>query len=319
VGIQASRIVGDNRRADQQILAIVNTRKAARDLHEAVGSKIRGVSAPDAATGLDGLFHLSTWMIPSHRDEVLTEVKRRLDQRHNARAKERCILISTQCIEAGVDVDFPEVWRAFGPYDSIVQAAGRCNRRGLLRPEKGVIHVFRPAEPGIPKGLYHTATSQTDLLRRIGRADPNDPESFTDYFRLLYQVSVPDECVIQKERASLHFEQVDELFKFIEDNTFPVLVLSQRLTGETIDSPTAAAPIYEAAKNRGFFVREDWRRLQRYFINLLHSSRKPGSAFTGYVQPAFDSDCGMYVWTGKYLAGLDGVGIKEFGPEDYTI
>jgi CRISPR-associated endonuclease/helicase Cas3 len=96
-------------------------------------------------------------------------------------------------------------------------------------------------------------------------------------------------------------------------------VLSQRLTGETIDSPTNAAAIYQLAEKRGFFVREDWRRLQPYFINLLHSSRMTGSPFSGYLQPAFDDDCGMFLWTGKYLAGLDGVGIKEFGPEDYTI
>jgi CRISPR-associated endonuclease/helicase Cas3 len=315
----AIRIVGDEQRTDQQALAIVNTRQAARDLHAAVALKIAGFSVSDPQAPIDGLFHLSTWMIPSHRDDVLKEVKRRLAQKPdpNGEPKQRCILISTQCIEAGVDVDFPEVWRAFGPYDSIVQAAGRCNRRGL-QPTKGIVHVFRPADSGPPKGLYQTATSQTDLLRRIGRADPNDPESFTDYFRLLYQLSVPDECVIQKERAKLHFEQVDELFKIIEDNTFPVLVLNQRMTGTNDDSPTKAKAIYDAAQKRGFLVREDWRRLQPYFINLLHSSRFQ-LPFSGYLQPAFDSDCGLFLWTGKYLAGLDGVGIKEFGPEDFTI
>ena len=185
---------------------------------------------------------------------------------------ERCILISTQCIEAGVDVDFPEVWRAFGPYDSIVQAAGRCNRRGL-RPTKGVVHVFRPAEPGIPKGLYHTATSQTDLLRRMGRADPNDPESFTDYFRLLYQLSVPDECRDSEGASQPSLRAGGRAFQDHRRQHFPVLVLNQRLTGANDDSPTAAKAIYEAAQRRGFLVREDWRRLQPYFINLLQSSR----------------------------------------------
>lgn len=309
----ADRIVDDAKRTDQQALAIVNTRQAARDLHAAVASKLRGASTGAPNATIDGLFHLSTWMIPSHRDEVLTEAKRRLAPKHQpSEPKQRCILISTQCIEAGVDVDFPEVWRAFGPYDSIVQAAGRCNRRGL-RPTKGVVHVFRPAEPGIPKGLYHTATSQTDLLRRIGRAEPHDPESFTDYFRLLYQLSVPDECLIQKERAKLHFEQVDELFKFIDDNTFPVLVLNQRFTGAPVDSPTPAAEIYEAAKRRGFFVREDWRHLQPYFINLLFGSRNR-PPFQENLRPCeFDPDCGLYVWKGLYRGGVDGFGISFEG------
>ena len=315
----ANRIVGDASRTDQQALAIVNTRQAARDLHAAVMSKLCGNSLGNPDAPIDGLFHLSTWMIPSHRDEVLTESKKRLAPKPELKneRKKRCILISTQCIEAGVDVDFPEVWRAFGPYDSIVQAAGRCNRRGL-RPTKGVVHVFRPAEPGIPKGLYHTATSQTDLLRRIGRADPNDPTSFADYFRLLYQLSVPDECVIQKERAKLHFEKVDELFKIIEDNTFPVLVLKQRLTGINDDSSTPAEAIYEAAQRRGFFLREDWRRLQPYFINLLQSSRfRP--PFNEFISPAFDPDSGMSIWIGNYRGGLDGVGIVPLGPEEYIV
>jgi CRISPR-associated endonuclease/helicase Cas3 len=310
----AGRIVGDRRRTDQQVLAIVNTRQAARDLHAAIETKLRAQSQGDPTAPIDGLFHLSTWMIPSHRDDVLMEVERRLAPKlePNDEPKQRCILVSTQCIEAGVDVDFPEAWRAFGPFDSIVQAAGRCNRRGL-RPMKGVVHVFRPAEPGIPRGLYHTATSQTDLLRRIGRADPHDPESFTDYFRLLYQLSVPDECLIQKERAKLHFEQVDELFKFIDDNTFPVLVLNQRFTGAPVDSPTPAAEIYEAAKRRGFFVREDWRQFQPYFINLLIGSRNRPPFQENLRQCEFDPDCGLYVWTGLYRGGLDGFGISFEG------
>ena len=297
----------------------MNTRQAARELHAAVAAKLRGPSEGGATLPIDGLFHLSTWMIPSHRDEVLKEVKLRLAPRPagDEQSRKRCILISTQCIEAGVDVDFPEVWRAFGPYDSIVQAAGRCNRRGL-RQTKGVVHVFRPSEAIVPKGLYQTAISQTELLCRIGKANPLDPDSFTDYFKLLYQLSEPDECVIQRERAQLHFEQVDSLFEFIEDNTFPVLVLSNRLTGEKEDSPTDASEIYEAAKKRGFFVREDWRRLQPYIINLLKSSRSQ-SPFSENLVSAFDPDCGLTLWSGKYLAGLDGIGIKEFAQEDYMV
>ena len=135
---------------------------------------------------------------------------------------------------------------------------------------------------------------------------------------MLYQLSVPDECAIQRERAQLHFEQVDSLFQFIEDNTFPVLVLSQRLNGETEDAPTLANEIYETAKKRGFFVREDWRRIQPYILNLLKSSRSQ-PPFNDCLVPTFDPDCGLTLWTGKYLAGLNGIGIKEFGQEDYMV
>ncbi len=314
----AERIVGDGKCLDQHVLAVVNTRKAARELHAAVSNKLRENHDIGESEPVDGLFHLSTWMVPAHRREVLEEVKRRLAStaKPDLQRRERCILISTQCIEAGVDVDFPEVWRAFGPYDSIVQAAGRCNRRGL-RPTKGKVHVFRLAdEPSLP-GVYSTATSQTDLLLRMGRANPHDPESFTDYFRLLYQLSVPDECAIQKERAHLHFEQVDRLFQFIDAKTFPLLVLNQRIDHETIDFDKPMQ-IYERAKARGFLVREDWRQLQPYIINLLHSSRTHGE-FNEFITEAIDVDSGLYLWAGNYLGGKGGVGLMPLIPEDYLI
>ncbi len=313
----ANKIVGDPAQNDQRVLVVVNTRQAARDLHAVVASRLRnGLNLAERAP-IDGLFHLSTWMIPAHRNEVLDEVRARLDPPKpiDDQSFKRCILISTQCIEAGVDVDFPEVWRAFGPYDSIVQAAGRCNRRGLR--DKGIVHVFQPAESKIPPGLYGTATSQTDLLRRIGRAIPADPDSFADYFRLLYQLSVPDECLIQKERAKLHFEQVDELFTFIDTNTFPLLVLGQRLGEQNVEFEKPKN-IYEAAKQRGFFVREDWRQLQPYIINLLQSSRSQPT-FSEYITPAFVAESGLYIWVGNYIGGSGGVGIVPLIPEDYIL
>ncbi|MDA8378307.1 MAG: CRISPR-associated helicase Cas3', partial [Planctomycetia bacterium] len=126
----AKKIVGEDSQP-RQVLVIVNTRNAARQLHVEVGKLLEGRG---------GLFHLSTWMMPTHRLEVLDEVRCRLDPKSNAKDR-RCILVSTQCVEAGVDVDFPQVWREFGPYDGIVQAAGRCNRNGRL-PQKGKVHIF---------------------------------------------------------------------------------------------------------------------------------------------------------------------------------
>lgn len=155
-----------------QALIVLNTRQAARDLHRTLLEKRGGDS--------NGLFHLSTWMMPSHRLVVLHEVKRRLDRENQKTGRERCILVSTQCIEAGVDVDFPTVWRAFGPYDAIVQAAGRCNRNGLIRNrEEAIVRIFNPGDGSPPKGLYRTAISQTELLRKMGLASPENPDSFT--------------------------------------------------------------------------------------------------------------------------------------------
>lgn len=295
-----------------QALIVVNTRQAARDLHQIFLEKL--------ANDPDGLFHLSTWMMPAHRLAVLDEVKRRLDRKNQAKGQ-RCILVSTQCIEAGVDVDFPAVLRAFGPYDAIVQAAGRCNRNGLIKDrEEAIVRIFHPKDGKPPKGLYCTAIAQTELLRKMGLATPENPDSFTTYFRLLYQLSVPDECGIQKARSRLNFKEVDKLFEFIEDNTFPVLILNEAINGR--EHPTDAKTIYETAISRTgslkgkkcYFTRDEWRVIQPFILNLSNHSEGTKKEAIKWNTLAFDQESNLRIWNGAYQGGLTGVGIDFDGP-----
>lgn len=278
----------------KQALAVVNTRPNARSLYNAVKNMIGEKD--------DYLFHLSTWMMPSHRKIVLDEVRTRLEN------KKPCFLISTQCVEAGVDVDFPEVWRAFGPYDSIIQAAGRCNRNGKLT--RGKVHVFHPLDKGISKGLYFTAIKQTELMRKMNLINPENPESFENYFRFLYQLSVPDECAIQKARAEFHFEKVDRLFNFIDEDTIPVLILCEKIGDKCPD--TEAKKIYDSAKKRGFFLRDDWRAIQKNIINLpyYYISQSPYQENIGYI---FDKQLNLRLWQNIYKGGIQGYGLEFNG------
>ncbi len=110
------RAIGGGRAA----LCVVNTRAAARNVFLELQQRVG-----------DAAFHLSTAMCPAHRLAVLDAVRERL------RRGEPCHLASTQLIEAGVDVDFPLVMREIGPLESVIQAAGRCNREGLLNGPDG--------------------------------------------------------------------------------------------------------------------------------------------------------------------------------------
>lgn len=293
----------------QQGLVVVNTRRHARDLF----AELRKSDAHK-----DAVFHLSTWMTPAHRLEVLDEVRRRLE------AGEPCFLVSTQCIEAGVDVDFPAVWRAFGPYDAIAQAAGRCNRNGRLKPEDALMHVFRPEDDALPPGVYQTATSQTELLRKMAAANPHDPASFETYFRLLYQLSVPDDCEIQREREQLHFEQVSDLFGFIDTFTTPVIIprwLDPQTNCERdnlvrIGHEDVSLPAWiEKERIKGFLLPLEWRSIQPHILNLDLRDGKQRTVLNQCAKPAFPkekpAEATLWILTAcsLYQGGLHGAGL----------
>ena len=177
----------------EQALCIVNVKRHAHSLLDEL--ERMGIG--------DDLFHLSTSMCPAHRRKTLHEIRRRL------RDGLPCLLISTQCIEAGVDVDFPTDYRAMAPLEAIAQAAGRCNRNGLL--ESGNVVIFVPEE-AYPDPAYRQATSITKLLYRgLGSAgmDIDDPTLFTRYYREVYDVAKPENQNKPLQDAILRQDFVD--------------------------------------------------------------------------------------------------------------
>ncbi|MEE4377488.1 MAG: CRISPR-associated endonuclease Cas3'', partial [Candidatus Competibacteraceae bacterium] len=147
----------------ETVLCVVDRRDDCRTLHQLMPQ---------------GTLHLSGLMCGQHRSAVIAEIKNRLCNKEPVR------VISTQLIEAGVDVDFPVVYRALAGLDSIAQAAGRCNREGKL-PELGQVVVFVPPKPA-PVGHLRQAQDCGRQMLLQGLADPLAPEHFIPYFRQLY-------------------------------------------------------------------------------------------------------------------------------------
>ena len=178
-----------------QVMAIVHRRQDARDLARLL---------PE-----EGRFHLSALMCAAHRAARLKEIGETL------KTPSPCRVVSTQLVEAGVDLDFPVVYRALAGLDSLIQAGGRCNREG--RQELGRLVVFRaptPPPPGTPRRGLETMES---LLRREETVEVGDPKLVETYFRLLYQKEKLDAKAIQAERRQLNFATVARLFHLIED------------------------------------------------------------------------------------------------------
>lgn len=156
----AARIAGE-----PQALCIVNTRRHAARLFAAL-------------RGQEGGRHLSAGMCPAHRAQVLEEIRQRL------KGGLPCRVVSTQLVEAGVDVDFPVVYRAAAGTDSLAQAAGRCNREG--RRERGRVHAFDVPAEDVPPGMLRQAAEEGRAVLRRHPADPLSLEAVEDYFRALY-------------------------------------------------------------------------------------------------------------------------------------
>lgn len=246
-------------------LCIVNLKRHARRLAELL-------------RGVPGLCHLSTNLCPAHREKVLAEVRQRLHDR------EPCLLISTQCVEAGVDVDFPKVYRALAPLEAIAQAAGRCNRNGRL--DEGLVHVFLPVDD---KGLYppgdygRGASAALTLLRMRGpeRMDLQSAPLFREYYRYLYDLAGTTAGnrgktgELRKAMELRDFERIADLFRLIDQDAVNVLVPYDLDAFRALEADLAAA----GRLNR------DWiQRARRHAVSLYRP--KAENPVQRFLKPA---------------------------------
>lgn len=233
---------------ERQVLCIVNTKREARELFE----KLSGV----------GNWHLSTNLYPEHR-------KRQLDAiRHALRNGEPCRVVATSLIEAGVDVDFPCVYRQLAGLDSIVQAAGRCNREGKRAQEESTVYVF-----DFEKVVKNTSIAQNRSIAEMVYQDDmfagdlGAPDAIRRYFSLLHDVKESGissgldahgilDCV---EEENFPFAEIAKRFVLIEDATCPVLIPKEEKAAEIAD-----------ALRSGYISRSLLRQAGKYCVNVRY-------------------------------------------------
>jgi len=271
--------IAQEMRAAGSALAILNTKRDALAMLDELDD-------PDA-------LHLSTLLCGAHRGYVIDEVKRRL------KGGMPCLLVSTQVVEAGVDVDFPLVMRALGPLDSIIQAAGRCNREGLL-PGKGRVVVFASDGDHMPKGYYTVATGETRALLGAGGLDPDDPAAARTYFERLFATLNLDKKDIQTLRKGLDYPEVAERFKMIDDETESVVIT----TYGTEEEREEVRDKLERLRRQDPDARRLLRQLQPYMV-AVRTREAEAYKREGVIVPVLP---GVGEWVGGYDAvrGLNG-------------
>lgn len=202
---------------EESVLCIVNTRQQARELFQLL---------PDP----QNCIHLSAQMCAEHRSELIKEIKNRLSKRQNRNTRPIRV-ISTQLIEAGVDVDFPVVFRAMTGLDSIAQSAGRCNRENKLN-SPGNVFVFKPEQSSL--GYLRQASDVTSELLSIGALEePLSPDSFQRFFELLNSKGERDKhdiMTLLSAKSSkgapleIYFREASKRFRLIDDNGESIIV-----------------------------------------------------------------------------------------------
>jgi len=231
----------------EQVLCIVSDRKTCRELHELMPK---------------GTYHLSALMCGQHRSDLILEIKRKLANHESVR------VISTQLVEAGVDFDFPVVYRALAGLDSIVQAAGRCNREGKL-PGLGKVVVFNPPRKP-PEGILRKAAETTrNIIMNRGDITTNYAV-FEGFFKELYWkansldkegiVDLLDPTHNDLRECSIFFRTAAHKFKIIDDRNQKTILVRYKEGDRLIDRLQSTGP-------------ERWlmRKLQRFAVTVYES------------------------------------------------
>ena len=281
LGTCSDETVCEKMRASGSALCILNSRAGVRSFYQLLKS--------------DGAFHLSTYMTPAHIGKSIGTIKERLQR------GEGCLVVSTSLIEAGVDVDFPTVFREMAGLDSIIQAGGRCNREGSRSADESLVFVFSRETPS---EQFSDVSALTERICEL-YGDISLPEAIHAYFERLYAVSpfeVRDKLdtgsilplINQREEGhrGLWYRETAERFRYLSKDQRQILIPN----GENED---VCRMIRNGCLTRGL-LRRAGRDSVAVYENEYRTLRDAGvlSAECGGVSvledPSwYDPDCGL--------------------------
>lgn len=248
-------------------LVVFNTKKKARLFY-------------DELNGNDSyrMFHLSTTMCPVHRKEVIQSIRKALEN------NEYIIVSSTQLIEAGVDMDFPTVYRELAPLESIIQSAGRCNREG--KDAIGDVFLFKLIEPGQPSKEYRTFLEFANLLYNGNEERLYTHDFYSYYYReLVKNYADTDKLNIIEDRKKLLYQTVAEKYKIIDSRTQTLFVY---------DYSNDSKQLYYQVKDKEFLSRQERQQVAQYSVQVFDKFLDDNRSFIGFEQ------CGLSIWHGSY-------------------
>lgn len=269
-------------------LAIFNTKKAALEFYN---------SAKDHGYW-EKKYHLSTSMCPSHRKRVIKNI------RDDLKEKKKILVASTQLIEAGVDFDFPVVFRAMAPLESVIQSAGRCNREGDLGEFGGKVFLFKLQDGGMPDKTYAACAGYAEEMIKQDINQLHGHKMFNEYYAQVMRLYVdPDKYNINQARLQFNFKTVNDSYYIIQNVTKGLYIYNYSDESKLL---------FHSLEHKEVLSREDFRKLQQFTVQV----------YERFVVQNY-RNCrtmpqGFLVWSGNYDKET-GISVAPIEADKYVV
>lgn len=277
--------------SDDSALVIFNTKKDALGFYEQMKS-----------TGKwDTQYHLSTAMCPDHRKATIKQIKDDLE------AKKKILVVSTQLIEAGVDFDFPLVFRALAPLEAIIQSAGRCNREGLLNQygRLGNVYLFLLEEARYPNKTYAACAGYAEELIKSDIEQLYSHNVFEKYYASVFALYIDQakQQGINNERKEFNFEKVNDSYRFLDDHSEGLFIYNYN---------EKSRELLHSLQYKEFLSRDDYRKMQPFTVQ----------AYENFIfqntEDVKTSPHGFKIWYGNYDPDT-GISVAPMEVDKYVV
>lgn len=276
---------------NEAALVIFNTKKDALEFFTQMKS----------GDSWDACYHLSTAMCPHHRNATIQQI------RDDLKAKRKILVVSTQLIEAGVDFDFPLVFRALAPLEAIIQSAGRCNREGLLNQygRFGNVYLFLLEDARYPNKTYQACAGYAAELLQSDIEQLYSHDVFEKYYASVFSLYIDQskQQAINEARKAYNFETVNNSYHYLDDHSEGLFIYNYN---------EESRQLLHKLQEKKFLSRDDYRAMQPFtvqaYANFIHQNRED-------VKTSLH---GFKIWYGNYDQAT-GISVAPMEVDKYVV
>jgi len=244
--VSITDLFDDLKNEKSSVLIICNTKKPVKELFEI---------AIQTHENWENIYHLSTAMCPLHRKSVISDI------RNDLQAGKKIFVSSTQLIEAGVDFDFPNVFREVAPLEAVIQSAGRCNREGKL-PDGNVV-LFQLEDSKWPDKTYETSANHTKSLLQEDISRIYHYDFFQKYYSQIINLFIDaDRNNIIQARKQFNFQTVNDSYHLISEPSKSIFAYNYS---------DESRSLLHSIEDKEVLSRDDYRRMQQFTVQVYRS------------------------------------------------